>query len=156
MTDSTPYTAEQLAMVKKLTIGSIPFAERSGADLLEARSRYVKMLMPMAPNGNHIGTMYAGALFTLAELPGGALFMVSFDYSKFYPIVADLSIRFRRPATTDITVEASISEEEVARIQTEAERDGKSTYILELELKDATGEVVAIARGTFQARKIAR
>jgi len=113
-------------------------------------------VMPIAGNGNHIGTMYAGALFTLAELPGGALFMVSLDYTKYYPIVADLSIRFRRPATTDITVEASMTEEEVARIEADADKDGKAVYILELELKDATGEVVAIGRGTFQARKINR
>ncbi len=156
MTETAPsktFSAEQVDAMKKLSVGAIPFAGRTGIELVDIRPGYVKMKIPVDINKNHIGTMYAGALFTLAEMPGGALFMASFDFSKYYPIVTEMTIRFRRPATTEITVEATISEEEVQRIQAEAERDGKSVYILEEELKDASGEVVAIARGTYQARK---
>ena len=39
------------------------------------------MLMPFKPNRNHLGTMYAGALFTLAEIPGGAVLISAFDMS---------------------------------------------------------------------------
>lgn len=64
--------------------------------------------MPGAGNENHIGSMYAGALFTLAEIPGGALFLTSFDSARFYPIVKEMTLRFRRPAKGDIRVEARL------------------------------------------------
>ncbi|MDT4845080.1 hypothetical protein FQZ97_790550 [compost metagenome] len=108
--------------------------------------------MPYAGNQNHIGTLYAGALFTLAEMPGGALFLTSFDSRRFYPIVKEMNLRFRRPAKGDITVEARLGGEEIARIQRQAEADGKADYLLELQLLDAAGEVVAESRGLYQMR----
>ena len=98
--------------------------------------------------------MYAGALFTLAELPGGTLFTTTFDFTKYYPIVKDVKIRFRRPAMSDITVEVRMSEEQAAAITAEAEREGKADYAWECELKDESGEVVAISENTYQLRLI--
>ena len=38
----------------------IPFVGRSEVKVLELEPGYVKMLMPLEPNINHVGTMYAG------------------------------------------------------------------------------------------------
>ena len=147
-------TPEQLATIKTAASKPFPFAERCGSQVLDLGPGYCKMVMPLAPNINHIGIMYAGALFTLAELPGGVVFLTSFDTSRFYPIVKDMQIRFRRPAKTDITVEVRISDEEVARVQEEADKNGKADFEWECELKDESGEVVAISRNLYQLRKI--
>lgn len=138
--------------IKKMTTKSIPFAERSGIDLVEFDRGHVKMKIPLELNKNHIGTMYAGALFTLAEIPGGAIFMSAFDMTKFFPIVAEMTIKYLKPATTDIHVEVYMSEEEIERITKEATENGKSIFVLEKELKDENGVVVAITTGTYQAR----
>jgi thioesterase domain-containing protein len=138
--------------IRKISTQSIPFASRSGIDLLEFERGRVKMVMPFQGNQNHVGIMYAGALFTLAEIPGGALFASAFDMSQFFPIVAEMNIRFLKPATTDITVEATLSDAEIARITQEVEANGKSVFVLEQELKDANGQVVAVSTGTYQAR----
>ncbi len=140
--------------VKKFLGKKVAFIERMGLEVLESKPRYVKLMAPLKGNENHIGIMYAGALFTLAEVPGGALFATSFDVTKYYPIVKDLSIRFRRPATTDVTIEMTMSQEEVERIQAEADEKGKADYVLEGELKDASGEVVALSKGTYQIRAV--
>lgn len=132
----------------------IPFVGRTGLEIEVLEKGYTKMRMPFAPNVNHVGTMYAGALFTLAEFPGGAIFISSFDTSRFYPIVRDMSIRFRRPVTTDVWVEVRVSEEFVQKVQAEAEANGKADYEWESEIKDANGVVVAIAKSIFQMRKI--
>ena len=109
--------------------------------------------MPLQGNQNHIGSMYAGALFTLAEIPGGALFMTSFDAQRYYPIIKEMNLRFRRPASADIFVEARLSNEQIAEISAQADSAGKADYRLDLELKDASGEVVAISQGLYQLRK---
>jgi len=132
----------------------IAFVQRMGLKVLEMKPRYVRLSAPLEGNENHIGTMYAGALFTLAEIPGGALFMTTFDSSRYYPVVRDMSIRFRRPARGDVTIELSMSEEEVRRIESEAVENGKSEYILIGELKDKSGEIVALSRGVYQMRTI--
>lgn len=133
---------------------AFPFIERAGVKVNSVKRGYCSITMPMEGNNNHIGTMYAGALFTLAEFPGGVLYLTSFDTSKFYPIAKNLSIRFRRPAMTDVTVEATIDEEEVVRISEETEANGKCDFEWTLELKDTQGTVVAIADCLYQLRRI--
>ncbi len=74
----------------------IPFAGRTEVEVLKLEPGYVKMMMPLEPNINHVGTMYAGALFTLAELPGGAIFLSTFDASQFFPLIKGMEIKFLR------------------------------------------------------------
>jgi len=47
-------------------------------------------MMPYEPNKNHLDSMYAGALFTLAEDIGGPLLSNCFDFTKEYVIIADM------------------------------------------------------------------
>ena len=77
-------TEKEKTFIKKSVETGIPFCERAGIELVECETGYVKMRMPFEPNINHVSMMYAGALFTLAEVPGGALFMTAFDGKKYY------------------------------------------------------------------------
>ena len=141
-----------LELAKKMLEGGIKFVANSGLRVVELRRGYVKCLMPFAGNGNHIGTMYAGALFTVAEIPGGALFLSSFDATKFYPIVKELDLRFLKPAKGDVTVEISLDDDQIAALSTQAAEKGKAEFILEGQLKTADGTVVAESRGVYQIR----
>jgi acyl-coenzyme A thioesterase PaaI-like protein len=128
------------------------FVERCGLKALRLAPRRVKLGMPLAGNQNHIGTMYAGALFTVAEIPGGALYLTTFDVEKFYPVLKAMNIRFRRPAASAVTVEVVLPEDEAARIAAEAEARGKSEFILKAAVEDAAGVVVAETEGIYQLR----
>ena len=141
--------------IKQFVEKPFAFVERSGIQALELEPRHIKLKMPLKGNENHFGSMYAGALFTLAEIPGGALYLTTFDVSRYYPVVKEMTIRFRRPAATDITVELSITAERVEVIQQEAAKNGKADYTLETELKDAAGTVVALGKGIYQLRPMA-
>jgi thioesterase domain-containing protein len=143
-------------VIKNRLETTVAFVERMKLKALELKPGYVKLWAPLQGNENHVGGMYAGALFTLAEMPGGALFLTTFDATKYYPVIKEATIRYRRPARTDCTVEVSISESEVQRIREEAERNGKAEFTLECEIKDQHGEVVAMTRGIYQLRAIGR
>jgi acyl-coenzyme A thioesterase PaaI-like protein len=97
--------------------------------------------MPFAGNSNHIGTMYAGALFTLAEIPGGAPFLTSFDVRRFHPIVKALNLKFPKPAKADVRVEAEASEK------------GKAEFTLNLEPCDEACNTAAVSEGICQLRR---
>ena len=127
---------------------------RTGLKVLSLRDRYVKLLMPLQGNINHVGIMYAGSLFTIGEVMGGAIFGASFDMGQYYPLVKEVQIRFRRPALTDITLETELSEERVAKIREDLEEKGKADFTLDLELIDTQGEAVSLVQGVWQGRKM--
>lgn len=133
---------------------SIPIVEKMGVKVVDFKSNYTKLKLPFENNVNHIGVIYAGSLFTLGELAGGAIFQACFDNTIFFPIVKNVSIRFRRMATTDVTVEVVMQPEEVAQIEKETLEKGKSNFDLNLEIKDEQGEVCSTLNGTWQIRKI--
>ncbi|HON38589.1 MAG: PaaI family thioesterase [Desulfomonilia bacterium] len=132
---------------------AVPLIEKTGVKIVELRDRFARIVMPFEPNINHIGIMYGGSLFILAEFSGGVIYYVSFDTTKFYPIVKEVSIRYRRPATTDVTLEVSLEPGEVEMIQQAAQKEGKKDWTMDLELKDAHGEVCSIVHGTWQLRR---
>jgi acyl-coenzyme A thioesterase PaaI-like protein len=96
--------------------------------------------------------MYAGVLFTVGEVLGGAIAAGSFDLSKVYPVVKDLKISFRRPATTGVTAKTSMTEETIAELDAKARSGGMAEFVLAAELFDETGELVAQTEGTYQIR----
>ncbi|MFJ4651304.1 PaaI family thioesterase [Nocardia sp. NPDC088792] len=131
---------------------TIPIAHKMGVEALEVRPGYAASKVPVEGNGNHFGVMYAGVLFTVAEILGGALAIASFDTAKYFPLVKDLHIFFRKPAATDVTAAATLSEEEIARITAEADAKGKSDFTLKAVVTDANGVVVAETEGLYQLR----
>lgn len=139
-------------LIRQLTEEHIAFVRRSGLKAEVLEPGHVRLRMPLAGNENHVGSMYAGALFTLAELPGGVLALTSFDSQRFYPIVKEASLRFLRPAGSDVRVEARLSAEELARIAEEAMVKGKAEYRLELALTDEAGLLVAQSDAVYQLR----
>ena len=141
-------------MMKSFIEKPFDFVERTGLRVIELEPRSVKLSVPLQGNENHIGTMYAGALFTIAEIPGGALFLTTFDVSRFYPVIKEMTLRFIKPAKTDVTIGMVMSVPEAERIVLEAEKNGKAEYVLEGEIKDKNGEVVAVSRGIYQVRII--
>ncbi|UCD83284.1 MAG: YiiD C-terminal domain-containing protein [Deltaproteobacteria bacterium] len=136
----------------KLFETGMPFAARTEIKAVKLDKDNIELLMPLAPNINHVGIMYAGALFTLGEMMGGAVALVYLFEHSLIPIVKSFSIKFVKPGTTDITTSYVMTEEEVKRIIAECEEKGKADYSIQLELKDKTGLVVAVTDGLYQVR----
>jgi thioesterase domain-containing protein len=133
---------------------AIKIIEKMGMRILDFQKQSVKIMLPKEPNVNHIGTVYAGSLFSLADFAGGVLFYSVFDIRKYYPLLKDVTITFKRPATTDITVETSMTPEQAEGIKKITDETGKADWALDLELKDQQGNVCCIAHANFQMRRL--
>lgn len=140
-----------LSAINRFVGFKIPFSRRNHFKVITLQTGYLKAQIPLKPNRNHINSMYAGAMFTLAELPGGILSLVNFD-KAFYPILKSLNMTYLKTAKSDVSIEFWLSEEEVARIQLEACEKGKAEFVLKGELKDTQGQVVATSEGHYQIR----
>jgi thioesterase domain-containing protein len=139
-------------------VGSVPILEAMGIRVVEARPGFASAELPPEPNVNHFGVTYAGSLFSVAEMLGGVLTLVTFDLegelAGFVPLVKESTIRFRRPAQGVVRASASLADEEVARVRSDALASGKGEFVLEAVLTDAQGEVVASTLGTYQVRRL--
>ena len=83
--------------LKELVETKFDFLSNMGLKVLSLEPNRVKLMLPMKGNENHLGILWAGALFTLAEVPGGILVYSTFDTAKFYPIVKEMNIKFLKP-----------------------------------------------------------
>jgi len=132
----------------------IKIIEKMGIKIVDFSDRYVNLMLPKEPNVNHFGTVYAGSLFSLADFSAGVLFFASFDYKKYFPLLKEASIRYRRPATTNMTVELKLTPEQVAEARKAAEEKGKVDMVADLEIKDEHEEICCLVHLLWQIRKI--
>jgi acyl-coenzyme A thioesterase PaaI-like protein len=131
---------------------TIPAADKLGVKAVEARRGFAAATVPLEGNGNHFGVVYAGVEFTVAEILGGIIAIASFDAAKYYPLVKKLDIEFTAAARSDLRAEASLDEDELRRIETEAAEKGKADFVLDAVVRDEAGQTVAVTHGLYQLR----
>lgn len=131
----------------------IPIVGSMGIRVVELGAGRVATEIPLEGNGNHIGTMYAGSLFCVAEVLGGVLVPATFDGERYYAIVKGLDIRYLKPATGKVRARACLDDATIARVTREAEEVGKADFVLEAGVTDLQGTTVAVTRGDYQLRR---
>jgi acyl-coenzyme A thioesterase PaaI-like protein len=131
---------------------AIPFTHRNGYEVIELKPGYVKSRIGLEGNTNHMGSMYAGAMFLLAEIPGGVLSLQDFGMD-YIPILRDMKMEFKAMATSDLTMEINMSQADIDRLKQEVASEGKAHFELKGELKDAKGQVVALSTALYQLRR---
>jgi acyl-coenzyme A thioesterase PaaI-like protein len=132
----------------------VPILGAMELEVVEVTATSAAARIPAGPNVNHFGAMYAGCLFSVAEMLGGLL-AGFIDVPGGVPLVKRLEIDFARPATTAVTARTTLSPGEAERVQAEALAHGKSNFELVAEVADEAGTVVARTRGYYQMRVMA-
>jgi thioesterase domain-containing protein len=133
---------------------TIPIAHKMGVKVVEARPGFAATRVPAEGNGNHFGVIYAGVLFTVAEVLGGIIPLITFDRSKYFPLVKNLDIQFVAMAKSDVRAQATLDDQTIARVEAEAAERGKADFTLEAVVTDADGQTVATTRGLYQLRAL--
>ena len=147
--------ANQLVEAMNGALGStIPIAGKMGVKVVAARPGFAATTVPAKGNGNHFGVIYAGVLFTVAEGLGGVIPLITFDNTKYFPLVKDLDIKFVAMAKTGVWAKASLDDETIVRVEAEAAQRGKADFTLEAVVTDADGQTVATTQGLYQLRAI--
>lgn len=139
--------------VTDLVHAAIPVTGHLGLRVLEIRPGFVRLLMPFSPNRNHLGTMYAGSLVALAEIPGG-LIPMSMPELAVVPIASGLQVEFLRAAHGDAFLSAQIDPQHLRELAAEAHRNGKAAFTLDTEVHNDAGDVLMTCRGNYQLRPV--
>lgn len=111
--------------------------------------RHVRLRLPAKPlHMNHVGTVYAGSMFTIAEIAGANLFMCTYG-DAYIPILKSVKVQYMKPAMGDVLVDLTIDEETAReKIVPIAER-GKGDYLLDVPLMDEGSQQVALAQFNY-------
>lgn len=138
--------------VNRLVGQAIPFASRNRFRVEEVRPGYVRARIAIKGNRNHFGSLYAGAYFLVAEIPGGVLTL--FDLGpRYIPILKEMSLQFLQPTDSDVTIEVMLSEDTRRTIKADADTTGRAAFTLEGQLKDADGAIVARSTARYRVKK---
>lgn len=126
----------------------LPFNQRIG---LVAEASGELALPDDATLHNHVGTVHAGALFTLGEAASGIPIAEFVTKLGAMPIAKSASIAYRRPASGAIRAKGSIAEE-LDAIAARLRSDGKTVVEVNVSLTDAAGTEVATMAVTWHLR----
>jgi uncharacterized protein (TIGR00369 family) len=143
-------------MIKDHMAKSIPYADETGAEVVDIRSDGAEARLTKTEKvGNHIGTVHAGAIFTLGETASGAAMsgLLADKVLELRPVAAEASIQYLKTAKTDLIAygKASIpAEQALAAIET----DGKVQFDVGVSIRDADDVEVATMTVAWHVKKI--
>jgi acyl-coenzyme A thioesterase PaaI-like protein len=103
-------------------------------------------------NTNYVGVHFGGSLFAMTD-PFYMLMLME-NLGPGY-IVWDKagSIRFRRPAKGTVRAEFRLSEEQIDEVRRAAAVQAKVEPVFGVEIKDQSGDVVAVVERTLHVRR---
>ena len=149
MPDPTPRLTPEMAT--DFVHRTVPAIGRLGVAVQAIEPGGVTLRVPLAGNANHMGTMYAGALFALVELPGGLL-PLGLLGGGYTPIVTDLHVNYVAAARTDVTLTARMDPDQLRALADRADADGQAAFTLELHAEDAHGRTVVRSTAHYVLR----
>jgi uncharacterized protein (TIGR00369 family) len=133
----------------------VPFNRTAGVEVIEMDGGRAVARIAQAPERlNHVGTLHAGALFTLADAASGAVMVSLFGarLADLFFVVRDAEIAFLKPARGTITARAETTEP-IDRIDTRIARDGRTDTPVAVTLTDERGLEVARVTVRWHLRK---
>lgn len=138
-----------------LFAAAVPFAGFLGIEYGEVRpGRAVLYLKDDPAKHNHVGTLHAGALFSLAESASGLCMMASVAdrLAGVTPLAARAEATYKRIARGDVTATATLGSP-VEEILAALDEAGKVRFPVEVELTDGSGEVATVVTVDWHLRR---
>jgi uncharacterized protein (TIGR00369 family) len=146
--ESTVSEQSPVAEMIRAGIERMPYNAMLGVRILEMDGgRAVGALEARPEVGNHVGTMHAGAQFSLVEAASGAAVSSAFLdlLGRATPLAQGAELTYRRPARGDVVAEAVMSPEEIARVRADLEAQGRSRFDVRVTVTDAQGTLATEA-----------
>jgi thioesterase domain-containing protein len=143
----------QLNELEKYLQTQIPLVESLGARIVQANDNLVEVHAPLAPNRNHLGTVFGGSTYCISVLACYTWLYNLLLNKKLtgHVVIKSGQMKYMRPVDGDFTsVCFSPSNDEIEKFLRILDRKKKSQMSLKSEIK-MKSEVVCIFEGEFVA-----
>lgn len=130
----------------------MPITTALGISVASFEPEQLTLVMPLAPNRNHKGTVFAGSLSALATLAGWSVAWLGLRRAgvEAHVVIQDAQIRYLAPTRSDVTARSGFPDEATwQRALNGLRRRGKSRLTLTADLRDDTGALVATFSGRY-------
>ncbi|ASJ91481.1 YiiD C-terminal domain-containing protein [Porphyrobacter sp. CACIAM 03H1] len=137
---------------------AVPFAAHVGVALQEIGAGTATATLDQSHStSNHIATLHAGALFTLAEAASGAAMAGMFleRLAALRPVAASATIDYVKPARGAVTARASVDEGRDTLFAA-LDSEGKVRFAVTVRIEDAEGREVARMTVDWHVAALAR
>jgi uncharacterized protein (TIGR00369 family) len=130
--------------LRDLVATAVPFAAYVGVEVLEVDAGRGRCRLTQVPHlGNHVGTLHAGALFTLAEAASGAAIvgLLGDRMAEVTPVARSAQIRYLKPARDTVLASAATAEpaDELLR---RVDADGRADTMVAVRIENEDGVLV--------------
>jgi uncharacterized protein (TIGR00369 family) len=141
---------EQSSVAEMIRSGieRMPYNAMLGVRIVEMDGGHAKGALAARPEvGNHVGTMHAGAQFSLIEAASGAAVSSAFLdlLGRATPLAQGAEVTYRRPARGDVVADAVLSPEEIDRVRRELDTHGRARFDVAVGVTDAEGTLATEA-----------
>ena len=126
-----------------MNIIDLPFNAFLGIEATEAGG---ELQLPDDPRyTNHVGTVHASALYSLAEAASGSFLLShpSIDIEKVGALLRKSSIKYRRPSIGRIRSRTRCSNEAMGQMLAGLAKRGRAKILIEVDLLDDEDQIVA-------------
>ncbi len=132
----------------------MPFLEKLGIKIAYVEKGKARVELPFdISNTNHLGTIHAGALYTLAETGGGLVITSAATSADVIGVAKSGFIKYKKPAKGMIYIEEEVDPEWVAEKFNQALTGGKADIPFTVHIRDEDGDVVAEVEFVYHIRK---
>ena len=133
------------------SIADIPFVVHTGIMCDGARVT----LTPRAELANHLGTLHAGAIYTLAESESGRYLRDRYADMRadIVPLLRTSQMRYKKPIDTPATATASLLPAEAMRFEKMFAKKGRGSVSVIVEVLDASGDLCATGEFVWYVQK---
>jgi len=135
-----------------MDVPAIPFNR-----FLGLRASGASLTLPADPKyHNHLETVHAGAQFSLAEAASGQWLLGRFGEpaAEYAAVVRHADVKFRRPATGELTAQAGASPEAAEHFLETLTRRGRATIDVRVQVLGADGSVTLESTFEWFAQRI--
>lgn len=102
---------------------------------------------------NHVGSVHAGALFTLGETCAGLVIVRNFPFSAYRPLMSEVKVSYSKQAREDVVGRAEISLAEIERILQVIESGNVPFSEVITNILNEQDEIIAVVTTTWQIKK---
>ncbi len=120
-----------------MKIIDLPFNKLIGINI-SADKDYLLSLDDKTDYTNHLGTVHASALFSLAEATSGHFLIINFPKfgSELIPVVRQVEVKYKKPANGRINSTATLIDNTIEEIQEQLITRKRAFLKLKIELFD--------------------
>lgn len=134
----------------------VPFNRFIGMERVAIADEVLLKLSDSPHYKNHLGTVHAGAQFSLAEACSGEFLLAHFqeEASSYLPVVRRVEIKYRKPATGEIYAKAQVSDDQFQKFLDTLHAKNRALLLIDVDVLDSNNVVTMSASIEWFVQKL--